>query len=427
MPKRKRLAPKKHRNNLDDDHDDVNEEIFTSLDGEKAVSQIKKAKKTHVETVTFKSAGRFSLTEMVIQEGLFQGYKAILMKPEPVSSDLPSMFLGLPAEIRNLIYVELFSSKDEEVMVQHQKRNGKVRTYMPEVRNGRSSPAMVTPSAVTSIFSVNRQIRRETTSIFFSMKTFVAPSPRKMKELLPDLHAAVNMVRKIRITGSRSSGFGQLFFSLQDATGLEAITLCSSYLARAPGANHRQRTGWRSISASGLCRMILPLFRILLTARLKASEEADSTSEVSEMTTRLETSDKVTSAMNSNSKVATSEDASPEAVANILQFNTMNEWCSCRGRDPHTGVYHCQEARAEVEEAARDLREEMKVELEKFMTTRKEQIAKDQAKKVQAAAEELRKIEELDDYSYLEDMTTIERKDTGRPKRHATRKSTYQE
>ncbi|KAF2228190.1 hypothetical protein BDZ85DRAFT_278053 [Elsinoe ampelina] len=384
MPKRKRD---------DDDVPPDDDEVYSSLDGEKSYSKRKNAKSTHTHAITFQSESRFSLTPMVIHEGLFKGYQAILIKPEPERRS-SSSFLDLPAEIRNAVYQELFGTVDGKLRIQAHRKEGKLRSYLEVTSEKRHhSTSVIAPIRRTAIFSTCRQLYEEGTSMFFGLNTVVTPNINKLAEfLVVSGSAMVDKIRTIELEAVRSGTFSSqpdAMRLLEEAsTRLETVTLLSRNWIGTPKRGHR-RTFWRSSGypPAVLARVLFPVLRALHATRPDIS-----------------------------------------AVVQMIKFNRAGEACD----DCSTGIHwrdatHCTIGQTQLTEAIDDFYKEATKELESDDEKREaEQLAKEKIEQEKIAAEQKRD-EAMDDYSYLEPVVAVDRANTGRPKRASNKNIRYSE
>ncbi|KAG8627087.1 hypothetical protein KVT40_004570 [Elsinoe batatas] len=378
--------PKRRRD--DDDIPSDDDEVFTSLDGEKAYSKRKNAKSTHTHAITFQSDSRFSLTPMTIHEGLFKGYQAILIKPEPERRSSSKSLLDLPAEIRNAIYEYLFHTIDSKLHINARTKDGKLQTLLQVTgEKNRPTTSTVAPVRRTAIFTSNRQICEETTSMFFAQNAVSAPNVAKLsKFLVVSGQAMVDKIRTIELDSHRSGSYYLQPDALRllegPATQLETITLLSRNWISTTSGDHR-RSMWRysRFPPATLARVLLPVLRALHATRPITM------------------------------------------VIQMIKFNRAGEVCDDCGTGgfdrPWKNTTHCSTGQAQLTTAIDDFYKAATTALEY-------DDEKKQAKQLAEEKRERNKINDLDDYSYLEPVV-VDRADTGRPKRASNKNIRYSE
>lgn len=308
---------------------------------------------------------------MVLTEGLFKGEKAILLLPEAKPNNRPSL-LGLPPEVRNLIYEELFRGTDDKISVATQKRHGNTRVYMTvsvKSRNGRVHDQEVAPFTRTAIFRTNRQVYEETTTMFFGTKTFFAPNTNKMLAFLQDMGSAKTLIRKMEVTAPRYESLREFGTMLQDIAKLESLHLDSKHWMNTAHSSQRLwgNARWRVLPVKYTYEHLIPF----LQAAQKYRQDI-------------------------------------QVVSEIVHFDDWD--CTCQGYDHDKKEWRCQAVIKEIKEYKEEFRKRVVDSLQAA-----EDASKEKAKR--KLEEQQRIVEKLDDFSYLQASPAPERRDTGRPKR----------
>ncbi|KAI5368373.1 hypothetical protein Slin14017_G034090 [Septoria linicola] len=196
----------------------------------------------------------FELTPFTITDGPLKGSHALILKPFINSF----RFLDLPAEIRNMVYQELYSYSEAVVLSKVKPRDSKARAvslrrnYGAEKRTlyGRENARydyekrqwVEMPPSTLNLILACRLVREEASAILYGQNSFRFDDFTTGLLFLDGLGNSRQHLRKVEF-GQRAykkSKARSVFHKLKDAKGLRSITIDSSYA-------HTQ--GWQSDSS----------------------------------------------------------------------------------------------------------------------------------------------------------------------------------
>ena len=151
---------------------------------------------------------------MIISQGVFKGRQMLLIDPEPTVDD-QFRFLGLPPEIRNMIYDHLLGGEGDPLSISMARNNRGFHSL-------RTGHGYRTNESI-ALLSSCKQVSLEATPVFYGINKFEFACTTSMSRFLDSIGSNVRLLKKISVQKVVHSTMRKAFASLHAATSLDSL------------------------------------------------------------------------------------------------------------------------------------------------------------------------------------------------------------
>ncbi|GAB7337174.1 hypothetical protein MBLNU457_g2562t1 [Dothideomycetes sp. NU457] len=180
----------------DEEEEGNSREVAMSLGYGRISATFNTKKRVYQQTITYESSAPFDLTSATISAGPFIGRQVVLLEPKAAAT-VPFRFLDLPAELRNMIYAEVFGQA-YEIHVQKTPTQTYVFYYDSEGHR------LQTPRPALEILATCKSIHDEASSMFYGSVRFHLTSTHLTRFLI-SIPMHTKYIRSVDLSGCSNS------------------------------------------------------------------------------------------------------------------------------------------------------------------------------------------------------------------------------